>query len=37
VTWVPHDDANPKSTRWVSYAYPAGANFKPLNSVALPP
>ena len=36
VTYPPHDDVNPKSTRWVSYAYPAGANFKPLNDVVLP-
>jgi hypothetical protein len=30
------DEANPKFTRWVSYGYPAGANFKPLNSARLP-
>ena len=29
------DEANPKFTRWVSYGYPAGANFKPLNSAVL--
>jgi hypothetical protein len=27
--------ANPKFTRWVSYGYPAGANFQPLNNVVL--
>jgi hypothetical protein len=27
-----NDEVNPKFTRWVSYGYPAGANFKPLNS-----
>jgi hypothetical protein len=26
------DETNPKFTRWVSYGYPAGANFKPLNT-----
>jgi hypothetical protein len=36
VTYAPHDDTNPKSTRWVSYAYPAGANLKALNAVVLP-
>jgi hypothetical protein len=30
------DEANPAFTRWVSYAYPAGANFQPLNSVTVP-
>jgi hypothetical protein len=29
------DETNPNFTRWVSYGYPAGANFKPLNSVVL--
>ena len=29
------DETNPKFTRWVSYGYPAGANFKPLNTVVL--
>jgi hypothetical protein len=29
------DEANPLFTRWVSYGYPAGANFKPLNSAVL--
>ena len=31
------EDTNPKYTRWVSYAYPAGANFSPLNSVVVTP
>jgi IgGFc binding protein len=30
------DDSDPRSTRWVSYAYPAGANFTKLNSVIVP-
>jgi IgGFc binding protein len=30
------DEGNPKFTRWVSYGYPAGANFQPLNTVVLP-
>ncbi len=30
------DEENPKFTRWVSYGYPAGANFQPLNTVVLP-
>jgi hypothetical protein len=30
------DESNPKFTRWVSYGYPAGANFKPLNAVVMP-
>ena len=29
------DEANPKFTRWVSYAYPAGANISKLNNVTL--
>jgi hypothetical protein len=29
------DETNPKFTRWVSYGYPAGANFKPLNTAVL--
>ena len=29
------DEQNPLFTRWVSYGYPAGANFKPLNSAVL--
>jgi IgGFc binding protein len=28
-------ETNPKFTRWVSYGYPAGANFQPLNNVVL--
>ncbi|HEY3818455.1 MAG TPA: IgGFc-binding protein [Polyangiaceae bacterium] len=30
------DETNPLFTRWVSYGYPAGANFRPLNSAVLP-
>jgi hypothetical protein len=30
------DEENPLFTRWVSYGYPAGANFKPLNTAVLP-
>jgi hypothetical protein len=26
---------NPLFTRWVSYGYPAGANFKPLNTAVV--
>ena len=33
---TPGDDTNPAYTRWVSYAYPAGANFTQLNSVVVP-
>ncbi len=33
----PPESLNPKYTRWVSYAYPAGANFLPLNSVVITP
>jgi hypothetical protein len=29
------DEADPRFTRWVSYGYPAGANFKLLNSAVL--
>ena len=29
------DESNPNFTRWVSYGYPAGANFKPLNTAVL--
>jgi hypothetical protein len=29
------DELNAKFTRWVSYGYPAGANFKPLNTAVL--
>jgi hypothetical protein len=32
----PNDQTNPRYTKWVSYGYPAGANFKPLNSARLP-
>jgi hypothetical protein len=39
ITWPTDDNSddelNPKFTRWVSYGYPAGANFKPLNSALL--
>ncbi len=30
------DETNPLFTRWVSYGYPAGANFSTLNSVVVP-
>jgi hypothetical protein len=30
------DEIDPRFTRWVSYGYPAGANFKPLNDALLP-
>jgi hypothetical protein len=30
-----NDESNPNFTRWVSYGYPAGANFKPLNTAVL--
>jgi hypothetical protein len=30
------DESNPHFTRWVSYGYPAGANFQPLNAVVMP-
>jgi hypothetical protein len=30
------DEANPRFTRWVSYGYPAGANYAPLNDVVVP-
>jgi len=36
ITWPPDDETNPLFTRWVSYGYPAGANFKPLNAAVLP-
>ena len=40
ITWpsdnTQADEANPKFTRWVSYGYPAGADFKPLNTAQLP-
>jgi len=36
VTWPPRgDETNPRATRWVSYGYPAGANFTQLNRVTL--
>ena len=34
-TWGPDDETNPRFTRWVSYGYPAGANFAPLNTAVL--
>jgi hypothetical protein len=37
VTWPPDngvaDEVNPRFTRWVSYGYPAGANFAVLNTL----
>jgi hypothetical protein len=30
------EEEDPNFTRWVSYGYPAGANFQPLNNVFLP-
>jgi hypothetical protein len=39
VTWPTdvsdQDEANPRFTRWVSYGYPAGANFAPLSKAVL--
>ena len=35
VTWEPDDEANPNFTRWVSYAYPAGADITTLNNVVM--
>ncbi len=39
ITWPTdlndQDEANPKFTRWVSYGYPAGANFAPLSKAVL--
>jgi hypothetical protein len=39
ITWPPDnmgsDEANPNFTRWVSYAYPAGANLAKLNDIVL--
>jgi hypothetical protein len=39
VTWpadnTEADETNPRFTRWVSYGYPAGANFAPLSNVTL--
>jgi hypothetical protein len=34
-TYPGTDETNPAFTLWVSYGYPAGANFKPLNSAVL--
>ena len=40
ITWptdvTDQDEANPKFTRWVSYGYPAGANFAPISKAVLP-
>jgi hypothetical protein len=36
MTYAGSDEANPNFTQWVSYGYPAGANFQPINSVVLP-
>jgi hypothetical protein len=40
VTWpsdnTETDETNPRFTRWVSYGYPAGANFAALTNVVLP-
>jgi hypothetical protein len=41
VTWPTDDggsldEGNPRFTRWVSYGYPAGADFRPLNGAVLP-
>ena len=36
VTLAVDDETNPLSTRWVSYGYPAGANFTKLNDVIVP-
>jgi hypothetical protein len=39
VTWPSDnggtDETNANFTQWVSYGYPAGANFKPLNAAVL--
>jgi hypothetical protein len=39
ITWpsdmTAADEVNPLFTRWVSYGYPAGANFQPLNSAVI--
>jgi hypothetical protein len=39
ITWRPDnqdvDESNPLFTRWVSYGYPAGANFQAINNVVL--
>jgi hypothetical protein len=36
LTLAVDDETNPLSTRWVSYGYPAGANFAKLNDVIVP-
>jgi hypothetical protein len=36
ITLAVDDETNPLSTRWVSYGYPAGANFAKLNDVIVP-
>jgi hypothetical protein len=36
ITLPQPNDLDPRSTRWVSYAYPAGANFVKLNDVFVP-
>jgi hypothetical protein len=39
ITWPTDkgaDEENPRFTRWVSYGYPAGSNFKPLNTAVVP-
>jgi hypothetical protein len=37
ITFPPtNDETNPKFTRWVSYGYPAGADFKALSSAIFP-
>jgi hypothetical protein len=39
ITWPTdlgdQDEANPRFTRWVSYGYPAGANFASINTAVL--
>ena len=35
-TLQPDDEADPRFTRWVSYAYPAGADILHLNNVVMP-
>ncbi len=36
ITLAADDETSPLFTRWVSYGYPAGANFKQLNDVVVP-
>ena len=37
ITYAPtNDESNPLFSRWVSYGYPAGANFARLNNVFVP-